>query len=364
MPKLLAPEYGGVWSWEGELLPSTILKLSDGREVSLSSLITLTNGDVLEWLEEQEVEKHLAGQHDQSTHGNGNGSADSKSYDIGSYKKTTSSTEALQAVIDKTRFPASDGSGGDYPADGYIDADSLQQWNNFGYQPDTRDAQIIYGSLAEDLTKLVEDRPISVFVREDTLDKILEDGRFKNATEVGGEGSTFKDNNYMATRTVYENAAFGYDNQTPPEQRPITGLVAPAGVTNYEAVDTYGEVQIDLADSVKERSTFTVGDSLNEFLPPIEFRGSVPFTYNYGRIAQETYNSKQAGRKAGVTNPKGPILNSWWHEENYVEAQVHGGVKVSDIAKVTFRGSPPSPSQAAKLDALGIPYEVAEEGGN
>jgi hypothetical protein len=69
MPKLLAPEYGGVWSWEGELLPSTMLKLSDGREVSLGSLITQTNGDVLEWLDEQQVEKHLAGQHDQSTHG-------------------------------------------------------------------------------------------------------------------------------------------------------------------------------------------------------------------------------------------------------------------------------------------------------
>lgn len=68
MPKLVAPEYGGVWSWEGELTPATMLKLSDGREVSLGSIITLTNGDVLEWLDTQTIEKHLQGQHDQSTH--------------------------------------------------------------------------------------------------------------------------------------------------------------------------------------------------------------------------------------------------------------------------------------------------------
>jgi hypothetical protein len=56
MPKLSAPDYGGVWSWEGELLPSTIIRLSNGAEVSLSSIITQTNGDVLDWLEEQQID--------------------------------------------------------------------------------------------------------------------------------------------------------------------------------------------------------------------------------------------------------------------------------------------------------------------
>jgi hypothetical protein len=56
MPKLSAPDYGGVWSWDGELLPSTIIRLSNGAEVSLSSIITQTNGDVLEWLEEQQID--------------------------------------------------------------------------------------------------------------------------------------------------------------------------------------------------------------------------------------------------------------------------------------------------------------------
>jgi len=70
MFKLLAPDFGGSWSWDGELTPETMLQLADGRKVSLSSIITLTNGDVLDWLDTQKIQKHLAGQHDQSTHGN------------------------------------------------------------------------------------------------------------------------------------------------------------------------------------------------------------------------------------------------------------------------------------------------------
>lgn len=365
MPKLLAPDFGGVWSWEGELTPATMLKLSNGREVSLGSIITLTNGDVLYWLDKQTIEKHLAGQHDQSTHGHGNSSASHQHFDTASYARNISSTESLEKVIARTRFPASDGSG-DYPADAYIDAASVESWHNLGYLPDSPEARIVFGSLDKDFHTLVENNPISVFVREENLAGILDSGRFKNATEVAQDSvATWagKDDSYMAQRTVYENVAFGYNNETLPEQRPITGLVAPNGIMNQDAYYTYGQVQVDLKDSVKERSTFTIGDSLNEYLPPIDFKGTVPFSRNYSHLAQDTYNAKQLQSKAGVPNPKGPILNDWWHEENYVEAQVHSGVKVSDIAKVTFHDINPSKvsAQTARLDALGIPYEFSGE---
>jgi hypothetical protein len=52
MPKLLAPMYGGSWSWEGEMTPQTVIKLPNGAETSFGSLITQTNGDALVWYED------------------------------------------------------------------------------------------------------------------------------------------------------------------------------------------------------------------------------------------------------------------------------------------------------------------------
>ena len=51
-------------------------------------------------------------------------------------------------------------------------------------------------------------------------------------------------------------------------------------------------------------------------------------------------------------------------ENNMIEIQVHGGVKVGDIGKVRFFNSPPSKALASRLEKAGIPYETVplEEG--
>lgn len=54
MPKISAPDFGGTWSWEGKLTPSTKITLANGFVLSFSALITQTNGDALVWWEEQQ----------------------------------------------------------------------------------------------------------------------------------------------------------------------------------------------------------------------------------------------------------------------------------------------------------------------
>jgi len=66
-------KFGGSWSWNGELTEDSIITFANNDQMSFGALIGHTHGDALQWwLDEgmQGVSKHLAGQHDQSTHGN------------------------------------------------------------------------------------------------------------------------------------------------------------------------------------------------------------------------------------------------------------------------------------------------------
>lgn len=59
MNKINAPEYGGTWTWSGELTPETEITLANGKKVLYSRIIAMTNGEVLEWFDENmsQVEK-------------------------------------------------------------------------------------------------------------------------------------------------------------------------------------------------------------------------------------------------------------------------------------------------------------------
>ena len=102
------------------------------------------------------------------------------------------------------------------------------------------------------------------------------------------------------------------------ESRPVYGYV----VTNDRyivggAVEQYGSVRMVLKDDVRDRTTFTVGDSLMRGGPiPCPLTGEVSddrkFAANHGALTELSF-----------------IQTS-----QYVEAQVHGGVTVDDIAEI------------------------------
>lgn len=93
MAKILIPEINDVLSWDTDEPPTyeTMVKFSNGREVSWGSLVSQTNGDAWNWLDG--LTKHLAGKHDQSTH------AGKKSY--GSIDDLVKDGMSLQNSIDE-----------------------------------------------------------------------------------------------------------------------------------------------------------------------------------------------------------------------------------------------------------------------
>jgi hypothetical protein len=294
------------------------------------------------------LEKHLSGQHDQSTHGRGHNANDHNHYDPSAYKRNTSSKAAMDKVISDTHYLNEKGQ--KESASEWIDADTLEQSKYGGFNNPITGMDKEFEALDHDLGMLMQQRSVQVATTSEALDAILDEGRLKNLTELDNAAQV-KGSDYLAKRTAYENIAFGYDDGTLAEQRPVSGFIVPNRKMPSDIADGYGDVAIELKADVKTRTTFTIGDSLDNYAEPIQFGNRVPKTKEYASIAKDSYNYQQKGET---------VLNSdWWHNGDYVEAQVHGGVKLKDIASITFYDSSPASvaSQTAKLDALGIPYK-------
>jgi hypothetical protein len=103
-----------------------------------------------------------------------------------------------------------------------------------------------------------------------------------------------------------------------------------------------------LKPEVRERTTWTEGDSLNLFTGGKSLSSTI-FEPNYTAQKATVYRK---GSGENYFKSKGFGFNT------LVEIQVHGGVKVSDIGKVRFFNSPPSQALANRLEKAGIPYET------
>jgi hypothetical protein len=47
---LNVPDFGGTWTWDGDLKLDTIITLANGFQMSLQAIITQTNGEALDWI--------------------------------------------------------------------------------------------------------------------------------------------------------------------------------------------------------------------------------------------------------------------------------------------------------------------------
>lgn len=172
---------------------------------------------------------------------------------------------------------------------------------------------------------------------EDVLRSILRDGRFKSQHESGESMGYFN----PATREFHEHQMFRVKGS-----RPIYGYLAERALSGKmptsNPLSAYGSIAFELKPGVLQRSTITMGDSLNTGAAPIRV-GDVK-TATPERLMAATGSGIRDHIGSMVTrdkmNPKevGNNLADWgWHE--YVETQVHGGVSLSDVARVIIRGS-------------------------
>ena len=182
------------------------------------------------------------------------------------------------------------------------------------------------------------------------LGSILKDGRAKTYAEVDRpKRAGINDESYKNDRATYESNAFGYKETDDPAIRPISAFYSGTKEIHPDLLNGYGGTQLILKRDVLGRSTATDGDSLN--------RWEIPSTVEHYFSKGGPSTSGMLQRIAGETKVNGGFWNHQTSSGSLPELQIHGGLKVSDIASVVFQDKAPV-NVVSKLDKLGIPYEV------
>jgi len=198
---------------------------------------------------------------------------------------------------------------------------------------------------------------VSVLTPEKNLLSILNSGEIQNGY-VSGKSERIYAGRLGETGDVrmrVENEAFGLTNKSPLSERPIYGFVDPKGLEDDPV--GYGQAKIVLNPDVKERSTVTLGDSLDN-----HSNSEAAFKYATAPLLASDPNPKDIFYPLPQQSipdllPKfGTDFQSGLATE-YIEAQIHGGLKTSDIARVDFYAEP-SPEVAAALKEKNIPYRT------
>ncbi|NDB03719.1 MAG: hypothetical protein EBY38_08685 [Flavobacteriaceae bacterium] len=217
--------------------------------------------------------------------------------------------------------------------------------------------------------------PVIAIDGEDFM-KVIADGRFKTQYETRESNGAYK----PALRRTRELAYMGVPQDTKASERPIYGFLATQidGTTpntsgynidrwniGNRGVGQYGEIRVVLNDAARERTSYTVVDSLDGYAL------ARPLTEKHTRGTME-----MAGLLQDLTTSHGGL-----QRDSYTESQTYGGIKLKDIKSIYVM--PPSTAswltntvnettmnnikQALKEKGLDIPVvalvpKVTEEG--
>lgn len=223
-----------------------------------------------------------------------------------------------------------------------------------GAVSDALPASVAQGGGSEDLKQYMANAKVAIQVKDTPLDRLISNERFKNRFEGGVHGVGKGNRGYNDARKAGEEELFGIPKDADGSARPNYGYLEHPDRLSSTGGDigmSYGTNQIVLRDDVKARTTFTVGDSLDD---------------------RRHYNS----RPAAVNNPqvqaaiddKDPVVSVGrytddWKVEvgdrratpRYIEAQVFGQIKLSDIEEIRIPKSRAlKPAQEKKLASAGV----------
>lgn len=219
-------------------------------------------------------------------------------------------------------------------------------------------------ALKADLAKRVKDafadKKIAIRVTPKSLEHILDDKRFKSQFESGKS----KGKNDPQARTSIERQLFGIKDKTwqNVEKRPIYGYVAmdgvrPVGIGSNQVGDPstdqlsqYGQIQVVLKDSVRDRTTAMFGDSMNNMYEGLPSSVNQPSWFSYLATSGGLTSH-------GLTGLDRSGTSSEFRAGSYAEAQIHGGVTINDIEEIVL---PNAPSAALKkqLNDAGVSWRV------
>mgnify|MGYP002622754664 FL=1 len=199
-------------------------------------------------------------------------------------------------------------------------------------------AQEIEQTLTTFLEQSFADNPVAYQIESGYIDQLLDSGRLKTQFETGTSASTVD----TSMRRRNELAVLNVANDTPDVERPVYGYLR-MNRGEEEWIDAYGEITFLLKDDVKQRATFTVGDSIDSFGDVAAAPITAPAKEAIGPHTDALYRmavSKQYG----------------FDEElmPYIETQIRGGVGLADIATVLDPTGALTPAQVKRFADQGI----------
>jgi hypothetical protein len=134
-----------------------------------------------------------------------------------------------------------------------------------------------------------------------------------------------------------------------PDRRPVYGWVGRDGYEHTPAVAQYGSVTIVMKDSVRERTTVTLGDSLNTHATPVPMNEMA----SPEQVMRASSHSPFMSSHPLVAQAGPAVLDNG---RMYMEAQIHGGtVGLSDIERIVVNRDNKalwSPESVDKLRSL------------
>jgi hypothetical protein len=198
--------------------------------------------------------------------------------------------------------------------------------------------------LREKIHAFVVGADVRIRVPSLKLTSILRDGRLKTLFETSASGGASD----PAARAQTEAVLMGLGTDVDVERRPVYGYL----VGSDEGVLLqYGSVILRLKEEVRRRTTFTLGDSLDDTLRGTEATLSpCPLDAPTEAAAHTDHDILDAVGIAGMTR------------YGYVETQIHGGVSIADdVEEVVFlHGGTPDEEQRALLESSGIQWETVQ----
>lgn len=178
-----------------------------------------------------------------------------------------------------------------------------QAYSTAGY-PDSRGTRFI---------EKVKKEKVVVNMPADTLEMVVADGRIKTQFET----QTSKGLLAPGRRREVESTLFGMPHDAPAHMRPVYGSInSPYKVASGRQADStwlYGDTRLVMKPSVRRRTTVTGSDSLDRMTEVVPSLASRP------REISASYGTSEGFY-------------------GYLEAQIWGGVSLSDVSEVVLNG--------------------------
>lgn len=248
---------------------------------------------------------------------------------------------------------------------------------------------------AKKIGQMIADSTLSVRLNSQGLSKFLKEGVMLTSMDRGqrpswrvqgmkDRGVGAENDEYLMTRKLVEDSLFGAS--------PVYGYFRAPGRTKPSAQDSnaefYGDVIVELDPKVKDRTTWTVGDSINVNEPSYDDADS-GFYPSYGGVVpspvggSDPLSVQALGRNAPKVADISAIDDLFEDDAEgvytvpkYAEAQIFGArPSLGEVKRVVFQAPEypegnkktadygPNATQARALDKAGIPWELRSWGG-